>query len=440
MKKITVAFLLLGVFVAKAQKTENDTLSTTLQETLASHSMKFQGLDEKLSGMESILNALSSIKISGYAQAEYLMYDNWSADGSKHGVAPSSGSPLITNTFSLRRARIKFTYKASDGVKLVLCPNFDVDKVTLKDAYVVLNDRWLNTFALTVGQFNRPTYEVEFSSSTREFAERSLMTRTLYPSERDQGAKVEADFATQYSIPLKLQVAVLNGNFGYGAIANQAKDVDNTKDIMARAVYSFSFPKKGLGIDFGAHGFFGNNKVISQTTIPTIFTDVNGNSFTPSVGDNLKKQWFGAEMRLYYDFLGGMSLKGEYISGTNSGFNTANFPTQSLSLFSGNKVRNIEGHYISLIKNLGKSNVLAVRYDVFDPNTKLSGNSISKADDLKYSTWTYTYEYFFDENVKVMFCYSMPINEKSTNLGVGADYLNRDKSDNTFTLRLQASF
>lgn len=440
MKKVTLALLLLSAFIAKAQEVQKDTLSSTLKETVESHSMKFEGLEEKLSGMEAVLNVLSNIKVTGYAEVEYLMYDNWSADGSKHGVSPTSGAPLVTNTFAIRRARVKFTYKALDGVKFVLCPDFSVDKVSLKDAYIMLNDRWLNTFSLIAGQFNRPTYEVEFSSSTREFAERSLMTRTLYPSERDLGAKLEADFGTQYNIPLKLQLAVINGNFGYGAIANQAKDVDNTKDVMARAVYSLSIPSKGLGIDFGALGYFGNNKVISQTSTPTAFTDVNGNSFTPAVGDNLKKQWFGGELRVYYDFLGGMALKGEYVSGTNSGFSSTNFPSQSLSLFGGNKVRNMEGHYISLIKNLGKSNELSVRYDVFDPNSKLSGNSISRADDLKYTNWTYTYQYFFDENVKIMFCYNMSINEKSTNTGVGADYLNRDKRDNIFTLRLQASF
>jgi hypothetical protein len=135
-----------------------------------------------------------------------------------------------------------------------------------------LNDRWLNTFSLWVGQFNRPTYEVEYSSSSREFAERTLITRTLYPTERDQGVKLEADFVTRFEIPLKLQFAVLNGNFGEGALGSQAKDVDNGKDVMARAVYSLKFPSKGLGIDFGAHTYLGKTSVLENTTTKTTTT------------------------------------------------------------------------------------------------------------------------------------------------------------------------
>jgi len=438
MKKIVLAVLLLGAFAAKAQEVKNDTIKTvsidSLKQIVDEHSMKFSGLDERLSTSDAILDKLSKIKISGYIQAQYEMYDNWSADGSQHGVAPSSGAPLSTNTFYIRRARVKFTYEALDGVKFVLQPNFEVHQVTLKDAYVQLNDRWLKTFSLWVGQFNRPTYEIEYSSSSREFAERTLMTRTLYPTERDQGAKLEADFSTNFNFPLKVQVAVLNGNFGEGALANQAKDVDNGKDLMARAVYSFKLPSKGLGIDFGGHTYLGNTTVIAQTNPVTVFKDVNNNSFTPIVGDKMKKELFGAEMQVYYDFLGGMSLKGEYIRGTYSGTtNTA----QVNSLFNANKVRNVEGYYLSLVKNVGKSNVASLRYDVFDPNTKLSGDAVKTKDDLKYNNWTFAWQYFFDENIKIMACYVMPINETSLNAGV--DY-KQDKRDNIFTLRLQAKF
>jgi hypothetical protein len=430
MKKISIAFLLFGAFMANAQDAQKDSIINSLKEIVEAHTMKFDGLEERLSASDAILNELAKIKVSGYVQAQYEMYDMWSADGSVHGT----GTPLVTNSFFLRRARVKFTYKALDGVKFVLCPNFDVNRVTLKDAFVQLNDRWLNTFSLTVGQFNRPTYEVEFSSSTREFAERSLMTRTLYPSERDQGAKLEADFDFKFNVPLKLQFAVLNGNFGEGAIDNQAKDVDNGKDIMARAVYSLKFPSKGLGIDFGGHTYLGNTTILAQSTPIPVYSDVNNNLFTPKAGDKLKKQLFGAEMQAYYDFLGGLSLKGEYIRGTFSGStNTA----EANSLFKANKVRNVEGFYLSLIKNVGKNNVASMRFDSFDPNAKLSGDAITSKDDLKYKNWSFAWEYFFDANVKIMACYVLPTNEKSQN--AGADF-KTDARDNTFTLRLQASF
>ncbi len=445
MRKILFTGLLFVAGLANAQEGTNDTVKsksvdtlktdelTRLKESVEDHSMKLGGFEERFSALESVVNELSKIKVSGYIQAQYEMYDNWSSDGVQHGI-PVVGSAYEDNSFYLRRARVKFTYKPVDGVNFVLQPNFEIHQVTLKDAYVQLNDRWLNTFSLWVGQFSRPTYEIEYSSSSREFAERTLMTRTLYPSERDQGAKLEADFATQYEIPLKLQFAVLNGNFGEGTLANQAKDVDNGKDVIARGVYSLKFPNKGLGIDFGAHTYLGKTTIIEQTNPLTVFSDVNNNLFTPKVGDKLRKELFGAEMQLYYDFLGGMSLKSEYIRGTFSGTtNTA----QVNSLFKANKVREVEGYYVSLVKNVGKVNEVSLRYDVFDPNTKLSGDGVTKADDLKYHNWTFAWQYYFNDYIKVMACYVLPLNEKSLN--AGTDY-KKDKHDNIFTLRLQARF
>ena len=412
----------------------------SLKEKVEDHTMKFESMNEQVSAMQSTLDKLSKIKISGYIQAQYETYDTWNAG--VHGVSPITGAPASTNTFSLRRARVKFTYEAMDGVTFVLCPNFEVDRVRLTDVYAQLNDRWMQTFSLWVGLFNRPTYEVEFSSSSREFSERSLVTRTLYPQERDMGAKLEANFLTKFEIPLKLQFAILNGNFGIGTAANQVKDIDNTKDFMARAVYSLKFPSKGLGVDFGGNGYFGHNTIISQTATPAKFSDVNGNLFTPKVGDDLKKQWFGAEMQVYYDILGGASLKAEYIAGSLTGFKAIDFPSQVNPLFTtNNKVRNIEGHYISLIKNLGKSQMLSVRYDVFDPNTKKSGNEVATIDDLKFQNWTFAYQYFFNENIKIMVSYLMPINEKSANQGItNPDWANVDHRDNSLTIRFQTKF
>lgn len=466
MKKILFASLLFVSFATQAQDVKKDeikkevvrildsinkskaseegltnvTSNDSLKEKVESHTMKFESMDEQVSTMQSTLDKLSKIKISGYIQAQYETYDTWNSG--IHGISPITGAPASTNTFSLRRARVKFTYEALDGVTFVLCPNFEVDRVRLTDVYAQLNDRWMQTFSLWVGLFNRPTYEVEFSSSSREFSERSLVTRTLYPQERDMGAKLEANFLTKFEIPLKLQFAILNGNFGIGTAANHVKDIDNTKDFMVRAVYSLKFPSKGLGIDFGGHGYFGHNTIITQTATPAKFTDENGAVFTPKVGDDLKKDWFGAEMQVYYDILGGASLKAEYIAGSMTGFKATDFPAQVNPLFtSNNKVRNIEGHYISLIKNLGKDHMLSVRYDVFDPNTKKSGNEVATIDDLKFQNWTFAYQYFFNENIKIMLSYLMPINEKSANSGItNPDWANADHKDNSLTIRFQTRF
>ena len=65
----------------------------------------------------------------------------------KGPVSGSSAAAPVTNSFYLRRARVKFTYETLEGVKFVIQPDFAVDKVSLKDAYVVLNDRWFQTYS-----------------------------------------------------------------------------------------------------------------------------------------------------------------------------------------------------------------------------------------------------------------------------------------------------
>jgi hypothetical protein len=439
MKKIILPFLLLGAFIGKAQVSID-----SLKESIDAHSMKFEGLDERLSTMDSDLAKLTKIKVSGYIQAQYDTYDTWSAAGA-HGVFTTSsssannGSALVTNSFFLRRARIKFSYEAADGVKFVLQPDFSFDKVSLKDAYVVLNDRWTKTFSLYVGQFDRPNYEVEYSSGSMETLERTKMAGILYPGEKELGAKLEANLETKYHFPLKLQLAVMNGNFNLGTIANQVKDVDNTKDIMARAVYSIKMPNSGLGIDFGGHGYFGKTEVLPGTTL-TGFSDVNNNALTVNVGDKLDKKWFGGEMQIYYDLLGGMALKGEYIAGKMSGAGSNSLYANNNSGFTIPGERNFSGYYATLIKNVGKSHQAIVRYDVYDPNTKLAGNDVAKTSELKYSTLTLSWQYFYDENVKIVAGYALPTNEKSTNSGMSADFANRDKKDNQFSIRIQTKF
>jgi hypothetical protein len=449
-KKYFLITLILISFGIKAQDIAKDSIVKSisidsLKQSIDEHSAKFSDTEERLSVIESELAKLSKIKISGYMQAQYDMYDFQNYKGP---VAGSNADQPVTNSFFIRRCRIKFGYETIEGIKFVLQPDFAVDKVSLKDAYVILNDRWfMNTYSLTLGQFNRINYDVEFTSNIREFLERARMTTTLYPNERDLGAKLEANFMTKYEVPLKLQLAVFNGNFGEGAIGNQVRDIDSNKDVMARATYSFAFPSKGLGIDIGSHAFFGSTKVLPSlkadgtADTPKVFSDTNNTNFTPNVGDNLDKSWLGLEAQIYYDFLGGTSLKTEYIKGTISGSTN---PLEVYSAFNANKVRDFEGYYFSFTKNVGKLFQAAIRYDSFDPNRKVSNSEVTRADDLKYNTWTFAWQYFYDENVKIVLGYTMPINEQSDSIPgtSGLDFATsqKDKKDNTFSIRLQARF
>ncbi|PJJ09707.1 hypothetical protein CLU83_3077 [Flavobacterium sp. 1] len=450
MKKVIVALMLSGFGIANAQEVENDSIKPissisldSLQQSINEHQLKFDALNEQLSPLQEQVDKMSKLKISGYMQVQFDMYNYQDVPTStglfqfKPGTSETS-VPLSTNTvdvnnsFVIRRARVKFTYQPIEGVTFVLQPNFTFSAVTLKDAYVQLNDTWINTFQLWVGQFNRPDYEVEFSSRDRILLERSRMSGILYPQERDLGAKVEANFITQYEIPLKIQIAAFNGNFGEGPIANQVADVDSEKDFVARATYSLKFPNTGLGIDFGGSAFYGKNTVFAAGT----YSDTDNKPFQAAVGDKLRKQWFGGELQLYYDILGGIALKSEFNTGIISGTAGSAIINNNPSFnFSGE--RDFIGYYVTLEKNFGTKFQGGIRYDSFDPNKKLSGNDVTVANDLRVQTWGFAFHYFFTTNTKIGLGYTMPINETST--AIGGIY-NDDIRNNTATLRFQVNF
>jgi hypothetical protein len=513
MKKITNIFLTFALILPmlilstgiKAQKQTDDLRKEqdTLKENVSTLRDKISGVEERIATAEGDLAKLTKIKLSGYIQAQYLHYE--------------ASNAYPDNVFMLRRVRIKFQYEPINGVVFVLQPDFVPGNITLKDAYVQLNDRWLKTFSLYAGKFNRPNYEVEYSSSSREVPERSRVIRAIYPDERATGAKLEI---APPKIPLKIQLAVFNGNDGLtipdasGVNINPLNnDFDKHKDFMGRVTYTFKLGQIGaLGI--GAHGYYGK---IKANTLDVLNSDYTLNRTNDNVGKLIKKNWVGFEAQLYFDFLGGLALKGEYIFGVNGtpgysskttvvgpqvvsgGKNDTITLTTTTAITNNNRPaieRNFSGYYVYLIKNIGKHHQVAFRYDYYDPNTKLASDLIgvnsyngnvavkttdkytyagtnpvvatnaqtktevknsltSGTSDIKYQTITLGYTYFFDDNIKIMLGYEIPMNKKIgvNSKGVGNvttayavngvpgvwDYSNSIKQ-NTLTVRLQVKF
>jgi len=326
---------------------------------------------------------------------------------------------------------------------------------------------------LWVGQFNRPNYEVEYSSSSREVPERSRVIRALYPGERAIGAKLEI---APPKLPLKVQLALFNGNDGLtitdasgNSINPTNNDFDNAKDFMGRVTYAFKLGNIG-GLTIGAHGYYGK---IKANAYDAINSDYTYNKKIDNIGETLKRNWLGFEGQLYLDVLGGLALKGEYIFGVNSTpgyYATSTVVSPMTSALKNDTLtlttlttktntarpaitRNFSGYYIYLIKNIGKRHQIAVRFDQYNPNTKLAADQIGTAKwdesssktenkynyagsdpviatnaqtktvvnnllksgtaDITYSTWTFGYTYFFDDYIKFMIAYEIPVNRKS---------------------------
>lgn len=388
----------------------------SLKEVLEKHEGKLTALDDRVIVNENDLAKLTKIKISGYIQFQWELYD-------KSRVVTNEP----TNTFYIRRARVKFTYEPADGVKFVLQPDFS-STFALKDAYAIVNIPKLKDFTLWAGQMNRPNYEVEYSSGQREVLERSKVIRAIYPGEREIGVKLEYNGST---LPVKFQLMAMNGNF----TGTQAKDVDSEKDIMARLVYSVKLPDAGIGIDFGGNTYMGSNKA----KINPYISNSNGTLDSCNVGHNLDKKWFGGEIQIFADVLGGMAIKGEYISGTNSTASTTVAPainaTNATKLAGANKLNSFSGYYIYLIKNIGPKNQLIAKYDFYDPNTKLSGDLAGTAVSCK--TITLAWQHYLNDFIRITVNYEMPKFE--TNLSRPSNY--KDVTyGNTLGVRIQAKF
>jgi len=408
MKKL----LLLAIFIVFSVYGYSQTQTVdSLKEVMDRHEGKINALDERVLINESDLGKLNKIKISGYIQAEFRNYQS--------GLVKTN-DPY--STFLIRRARIKFTYEPLDGVKFVLQPDFSTGNLTLKDAYAVVNIPKIKDWSLWAGQFNRPNYEVEYSSGQREVMERSRVIRAIYPGEREIGIKLEY---LGSKIPLKFQFAVLNGNF----TGSQAIDVDTKKDVMSRLVYSVKLPQAGIGIDLGVNGYYGGTRAKANPFISRI----TGETDSVTLGSYLKKQWMGGEIQIFADFLGGMALKAEYMSGTNN-YASLTGLISAIAALKGdpNKERTFSGYYFYLIKNVGPKFQLVGRYDYFDPNKKTSGDASTNTE-LYYKTWALATQYYLNDNIRISLQYEIPQNETNTKVP-------NDLKDNTLTVRVQAKF
>ena len=181
-------------------------------------------------------------------------------------------------------------------------------------------------------------------------------------------------------------------------------------------------------------------------------------------GDPLKRNWLGGEFQLFADVMGGLSIKGEYIAGKNA--SVGYLPATGVP-GSANFQNNFKGYYLYFIKNLGKKNQFAFRYDYYDPNTDIKGKDVSISgyaatstvakkfsgkSDLATSTVGLALHHYFDYNIRITLAYDIVQNEKVGTVGkvvdnyttaagvAGTMDCSNAINQNVLTLRIQAKF
>ncbi|MEW6052102.1 MAG: porin [Candidatus Zixiibacteriota bacterium] len=409
---LSLAVLTLGVIGRVNAQNADDSLKAVVDETR----QQVEGMAENMAILTGDVEKLKQLKVSGYLQARYELNDS-----SRYGITGGYDATknLNANNIYIRRGRIKFQFQPNASSRYIIYFDASKDKVSLKEAYVDLSHRFKeHAFTLTAGQFNIPFgYEIEYSSSKRDFPERSLTERTLFKGERDRGVNLS------WTLPKNVQfnAAVLQG---YGIEDSKFTWFDPTKqkDVLGRV-------KVKLGmVDFGVSAYHGKTYVPGTAAVApvTTYIDVNGNGLVDA-GDSVRtttgsaatpaveydKNRVGIDAQLYLDVLplGGTGVRAEMIGARDKG-------------------KMERGWYLWLSQAVYKNFGGAVRYDYFDPNTSDAAKSDATG------TLSLAAHYYWDANVRLTAAYDMPRLLKDNSIFSKAS---GDKKDNTFTLQFQYS-
>lgn len=441
-KLLSLSLLFLGLnFPSIAQ--EADTTTASLQERFDDLKGKVDGIEESFLISQTTLNALAKIKVSGYVQSQFQSAESDGAANVAGGNFPAGSK----SRFMIRRGRIKFNYD-NDLTQYVM--QFDVTQggFGIKDMYLSVKEPWMKTFTLTSGIFDRPFgFEISYSSSNRETPERSRLFQTLFPGEREIGAKIEVAPPIGPLSFLNLKAGIFNG------VLNNAVENDNNKDIIGRLGFSFPFDEVNLSIDGGVSAYIGKVALAAGAS-KAYKIDEAGTTKKWIVSDSLgdfNRNYMGADLEIFYDLpvIGGLSIRGEFISGKqpgtsgSSGFYNPASPSTQTHLYA----REFSGFYVTYLQNIGLSNQFVLKYDVYDPNTKVEGSDIGAtgsnltAADIKYSTLGLGWIYHWDANVKFVLYYDMVKNESVSSAATGSlASFKDDIKDNVLTFRIQYKF
>jgi hypothetical protein len=307
----------------------------------------------------------------------------------------------------------------------------------------VFENKW-QLFSFTMGMFARPFgYEVNLASADRESPERGRMSQLLMKTERDLGAMVSFE-PRRKDHPLrhfKLDVGFFNGP----GLSSPA-DYDSYKDLIARAsVKPYALSKTvsfSAGLSLLNGGFLQNTRYIyregESNGIKTFVPD----SSLSNLNTKAPRRYAGADVQVKFKHKSGYTeLRAEYWQGTQTA-TAATSETPAALLTEPSYTRKFNGAFIYLLHNIvNVHHQLGIKYDWYDPNTRVSGNDIGRpgsslsATDIKYSTLGFGYLCYINDNLKLVLWYDMIKNENTQLAGYSSDL-----KDNTFTCRLQFRF
>lgn len=376
-----------------------------------------------------------SFKVSGYIQAQY----QWGQPDATLRVGSGNENPDAPyNRIGIRRGRLKMTYEKGIATGVF---QLDITEkgVGVKDAYIKVEDPWMESFELQTGIFNRPFgYEIAYSSSKRESPERSYIFQTLFPEERDLGAMLAIagpdDTAWDF---FRIQGGLFAGN-------GIKRETDNRRDFIGQIALEHEFEDFGeLEVGIGASYYYGS---VYQGT-STVYTMRDGafvaNDAESNLGRFAKREYIGFNAQIAFETdLGETAVHAEYIFGQQPGTLTSSqSPNYSSLPANDTYIRPFQGGYVMLTHTIEDFPVtLVAKYDWYDPNTAVAGNRIGLGNtgitDLSRQAIGFGALWHITDALKLTAYYDIVRNERTTQI---AD-MSTDLKDNMFTLRLQYKF
>jgi len=396
---------------------------------------KVQAETERLS---ALIDNLSKLKVSGYIQSDLQVGQE---DASlKVGSAKTDTENSYTR-IGLRRGRIKFAYTDLNLLGLatgsaVVQLDMTEKGVGIKDVYFTVTDPWTGWATFKAGVFDRPFgYEISYSSSARETPERSTGCLTLFPDERDLGGSLIIQAPKGHLLnPFKLETGLFAGN-------GIKQETDNKKDWISHLSYKKTYDNLqwGLGTSLYLGGVYQGTANVYEMSGKE-FVAVNDTK----IGDYSTRCYYGVDGQFLLSSAAGLTtLRAEMVTGDQpGGASDSKSPNSSTLIKVDTYRRNFMSYNVYLIQDIAQTkHSLVLKYDSYDPNTKLSGDEIGlgagtgKGDIARHNLGI-GYLYRMNNNFRVMAYYDMAFNEKSKNL---TGYESQLK-DNIFTLRLQYKF
>lgn len=305
-----------------------------LEESISGIKAWASGKEVEDAKVATALGDIDKIHFSNYVQFQFRDTDQSSKE---------------QHSFEVRRAKISMTMDVNEQSSLKLsfsvASGADRSDAELSDAILYYKPAGAKGLRLAAGQMPTPIgYEIERSSSRREFPERSAYNRQMFNGERVRGFMVEQ---------------ALEGGFtGYAGVSNALTVKDKEQAGLAPGTGGKLAGFGGLRFQQGPYtlgaGYYAGTR--------PAFTSTSGTS--PEVD----RRFFYLDAQVEDVLTKGLYVRGEAMLGRDRLPSSSGGPLKTAT--------DMDGYHAVFGYHIDDENELFTRYSVFDADTDSDGNAM----------------------------------------------------------------